>query len=106
MRGPHLMLGYWRAPELTAHMLKDGPYPGEKMLCTHDHFTVDEDGDLYFVDRTDDIIKTRGEKVSSVEVENALHEIAGHRNGRRRRRARRRARSGRSRLRRARGGQL
>ena len=77
VRGPHLMLGYWRAPELTAHMLKDGPYPGEKMLCTHDHFTVDEDGDLYFVDRTDDIIKTRGEKVSSVEVENALHEIAG-----------------------------
>ena len=27
------------------------------------HFTVDEDGDLYFVDRSDDIIKTRGEKV-------------------------------------------
>ena len=77
VRGPHLMLGYWRAPELTAHMLKDGPYPGEKTLCTHDHFTVDEDGDLYFVDRTDDIIKTRGEKVSSVEVEHALHEIAG-----------------------------
>ena len=47
------------------------------MLCTHDHFTVDEDGDLYFVDRSDDIIKTRGEKVSSVEVENALHDIAG-----------------------------
>ena len=29
------------------------------------------------MDRSDDIIKTRGEKVSSVEVENALHEIAG-----------------------------
>ena len=47
------------------------------MLCTYDHFTVDADGDLYFVDRSDDIIKTRGEKVSSVEVENAIHEIAG-----------------------------
>ncbi len=58
-------------------MLRDGPYAGERMLCTHDHFTVDPDGDLYFVDRSDDIIKTRGEKVSSVEVENALHEIAG-----------------------------
>ena len=77
VRGPHLMLGYWKAPELTAHMLKEGPYPGERMLCTHDHFTVDEDGDLYFVDRSDDIIKTRGEKVSSVEVENALHELEG-----------------------------
>ena len=77
VRGPHLMLGYWRAPELTAHMLRDGSHPGERILCTYDHFTVDEDGDLYFVDRSDDIIKTRGEKVSSVEVENALHEIAG-----------------------------
>jgi long-chain acyl-CoA synthetase len=77
VRGPHVMMGYWRAPDLTAHMLREGPYPGERMLCTHDHFTVDEDGDLYFVDRSDDIIKTRGEKVSSVEVENALHEIPG-----------------------------
>ncbi len=46
-------------------------------MSTFDHFTVDKDGDLYFVDRSDDIIKTRGEKVSSVEVENALHDVAG-----------------------------
>ncbi|MGI9112716.1 MAG: class I adenylate-forming enzyme family protein [Gaiellaceae bacterium] len=77
VRGPHLMLGYWRAPEATAHMLRAEPGSQEKTLCTHDHFTVDEDGDLTFVDRSDDIIKTRGEKVSSVEVENALHEIPG-----------------------------
>jgi acyl-coenzyme A synthetase/AMP-(fatty) acid ligase len=38
---------------------------------------MDSDGDLYFVGRSDDIIKTRGEKVSPVEVENALHRIAG-----------------------------
>jgi acyl-CoA synthetase (AMP-forming)/AMP-acid ligase II len=74
-RGPHVMMGYWRAPELTAHMLRESP--GGRMLCTHDHFTVDEDGDLYFVDRSDDIIKTRGEKVSTVEVEGALHDIPG-----------------------------
>ena len=72
VRGPHLMQGYWRAPELTADKLV-----GDGVMSTHDHFTVDEDGDLYFVDRTDDVIKTRGEKVSSVEVENALHEIDG-----------------------------
>jgi long-chain acyl-CoA synthetase len=77
VRGPHIMMGYWRAPELTARQLREGPYPGEHMLCTYDHFTVDADGDLYFVDRSDDIIKTRGEKVSSVEVENAIHEIDG-----------------------------
>jgi acyl-coenzyme A synthetase/AMP-(fatty) acid ligase len=38
---------------------------------------MDDEGYLYFVGRTDDIIKTRGEKVSPVEVENALHRIAG-----------------------------
>jgi acyl-coenzyme A synthetase/AMP-(fatty) acid ligase len=47
------------------------------MLCTHDHFTVDEEGFLYFVGRTDDIVKTRGEKVSTVEVENVLHGLRG-----------------------------
>ena len=58
-------------------MLVEGPLPGERMLCTHDHFTVDEEGFLYFVGRRDDIIKTRGEKVSPLEVENALFAIAG-----------------------------
>ena len=77
VRGPHLMMGYWQAPELTAEKLKEGPLPGERIMSTHDHFTVDADGDLYFVDRSDDIIKTRGEKVSSVEVENVLHDIEG-----------------------------
>jgi acyl-CoA synthetase (AMP-forming)/AMP-acid ligase II len=77
VRGPHVMAGYWRSPELSAHMLKEGPVPGERMLCTHDNFSVDEDGFLYFVGRTDDIIKTRGEKVSPIEVENALFSIEG-----------------------------
>lgn len=77
VRGPHVMLGYWNQPELTAAMLKPGRFPGERMLCTHDFFTMDADGDLYFVGRSDDIIKTRGEKVSPVEVENVLHRIAG-----------------------------
>jgi long-chain acyl-CoA synthetase len=77
VRGPHVMAGYWRAPEITAHWLREGPIPGERMLCTHDAFTVDEEGFLYFVGRTDDIIKTRGEKVSPIEVENALFAIEG-----------------------------
>jgi long-chain acyl-CoA synthetase len=71
VRGPHLMAGYWHDPELTAARLRNGT------LCSNDHFTVDEDGLLYFVGRTDDIIKTRGEKVSTVEVENVLHGLAG-----------------------------
>jgi amino acid adenylation domain-containing protein len=76
-RGPHVMLGYWKAPDLTAHMLVDGPLPGERTLRTNDRFTIDEDGLLYFVGRSDDIIKTRGEKVSAIEVENALHAMPG-----------------------------
>jgi len=77
VRGPHVMLGYWKQPELSAAMLKPGRLPGERVLCTHDLFRMDADGDLYFVGRSDDIIKTRGEKVSPVEVENVLHRIAG-----------------------------
>ena len=77
VRGPHVMAGYWNRPDLTEHMLKPGKLPGERILCTHDLFRTDADGFLYFVGRTDDIIKTRGEKVSPVEVENALHRIPG-----------------------------
>ncbi|MGH3039685.1 MAG: class I adenylate-forming enzyme family protein [Gaiellaceae bacterium] len=75
VRGPHVMAGYWRKPEQTAEMIVDGPLPGERMLCAQDHFTVDEEGFLYFVGRSDDIIKTRGEKVSPIEVENAIFDI-------------------------------
>jgi acyl-CoA synthetase (AMP-forming)/AMP-acid ligase II len=77
VRGPHVMAGYWKLPDRTAEMLVDGPLPGERMLCTHDHFTIDEDGFLYFVGRSDDIIKSRGEKVSPAEVEDALYAISG-----------------------------
>ena len=77
VRGPHVMSGYWNRPDLTEHMLKPGTLPGERVLCTHDLFRTDSDGFLYFVGRTDDIIKTRGEKVSPIEVENALHRIPG-----------------------------
>jgi acyl-coenzyme A synthetase/AMP-(fatty) acid ligase len=71
------MLGYWNRPDLSSQMLRQGPLPGERVLCTHDWFRMDEEGFLYFVGRSDDIIKTRGEKVSPVEVENVLHAIDG-----------------------------
>lgn len=77
VRGPHVMLGYWRRQEQTAHMLKSGVLPGEKVLCTHDVFRMDLDGFLYFVGRTDDIIKSRGEKVSPLEVEKVLVTVEG-----------------------------
>jgi len=77
VRGPHVMVGYWNRPDLSDHMLKPGKLPGERVLCTQDFFRMDADGFLYFVGRSDDIIKTRGEKVSPAEVENTLHGIPG-----------------------------
>jgi amino acid adenylation domain-containing protein len=77
VRGTHLMLGYWRSPELSDAVLVDSGLPGEKLLRTGDWFSMDEDGDLYFKGRSDDIIKTRGEKVSPQEVENVISMVQG-----------------------------
>jgi long-chain acyl-CoA synthetase len=77
IRGPHVMLGYWNKPEETVKALRPGRLPGERVLCTHDWFRQDDEGFLYFVARNDDIIKTRGEKVSPTEVEHALIAMPG-----------------------------
>jgi len=77
IRGAHVMKGYWADAAATERALKPGLYPWEKVLHTGDLFRADEDGFLYFVSRKDDIIKTRGEKVSPKEVENVIYEIAG-----------------------------
>lgn len=77
VRGPHVMMGYWRRPEESSEKLRSGPNPGEKVLYTGDYASLDEEGHLFFVGRKDDIIKSRGEKVAPKEVENALMEIPG-----------------------------
>jgi long-chain acyl-CoA synthetase len=77
VRGPHVMLGYWHKEELSKEMLRTGNLPGERILCSNDWFTTDDEGFLYFLGRTDDIIKTRGEKVSPAEVENVIYKIPG-----------------------------
>jgi long-chain acyl-CoA synthetase len=77
VRGGHVMQGYWRNPEATDRALKPGRYPWEKVLHTGDLFRMDAEGFLYFVGRKDDIIKSRGEKVSPKEVENVLYGLPG-----------------------------
>jgi amino acid adenylation domain-containing protein len=77
IRGAHVMKGYWENPEATDKALKPGPFPWEKVLHTGDLFRTDDDGFLYFVGRKDDIIKSRGEKVSPKEVENVLYALPG-----------------------------
>ncbi|HET9032238.1 MAG TPA: AMP-binding protein [Dokdonella sp.] len=77
VRGGHVMQGYWRNEEATAKTLKAGRYAWEKVLHTGDLFRMDEEGFCYFVGRKDDIIKSRGEKVSPKEVENVLYALPG-----------------------------
>lgn len=77
IRGATVMKGYWEKPEETAKKLRPGPLPGEYVLYTGDYCRLDEDGYLYFVSRMDDIIKSRGEKVSPAEVERAIYQIEG-----------------------------
>ncbi len=77
VRGSNVMLGYWEMPEATAKCLKQGAYPGERLLYTGDLFRMDDEGFFYFVARKDDIIKCKGEKVSPKEVENVLYSLDG-----------------------------
>lgn len=77
IRGSNVMKGYWELPQETDKCLKPGPLPGEKVLYSGDLFRADEEGYFYFVGRKDDIIKTRGEKVSPREVEDVLYALEG-----------------------------
>lgn len=77
-RGPLVALGYWNDAERTAERYKPAPNAltgvmvPEPAVWSGDMVRMDEDGFLYFVGRTDDMIKTSGYRVSPVEVEEAL----------------------------------
>lgn len=75
--GDHLMAGYWNNPEQTSKRLRRGRTPGERAMFTGDLFRTDAEGFLYFVSRVDDLINTRGEKVSPNEVENVVRRMRG-----------------------------
>jgi acyl-CoA synthetase (AMP-forming)/AMP-acid ligase II len=77
VRGSNVMQGYWNATEETARVFRAGRYRGEAFLYTGDLFRKDKEGFLYFVARKDDLIKTKGERVSPKEIENTLCEIQG-----------------------------
>jgi long-chain acyl-CoA synthetase len=77
VRGSNVMRGYWGLPQETDQVLRPGLYPGEKVLYTGDLFKADDDGFLYFVGRKDDMIKSKGERISPREIENCLYEIEG-----------------------------
>jgi long-chain acyl-CoA synthetase len=66
VRGGQFMREYWRKPEETAEAFRDGWYH------SGDAGYLDEEGYLYLVDRTKDMIVTGGENVYSTEVEQAV----------------------------------
>jgi acyl-CoA synthetase (AMP-forming)/AMP-acid ligase II len=67
VRTPGAMAGYYKDPERTAEVVRDG------WIHTNDMVRIDDEGNLYFVDRRNDVIKTGGMNVSSVEVERTLY---------------------------------
>jgi long-chain acyl-CoA synthetase len=77
VRGSNVMRGYWNAPELTEKVYRKGLYQGETLLFTGDLFRQDEEGFLYFLGRKDDMIKSKGERISPKEIENILCSING-----------------------------
>jgi len=77
VRGANVMQGYWRDPELTAAKFRPDPQGAGRVLYTGDYFRQDSDGYLYFVGRKDEMIKSRGERISPKEVENHLCELSG-----------------------------
>jgi len=77
VRGRHVMRGYWNAPAQTAAKFRAGALPGERLCATGDLFRMDAEGWFYFVGRKDDMIKTRGMKMSPLEAEDVLHKLPG-----------------------------
>lgn len=75
IRGGTVMKGYWKKPQKTAEKLKAGPLPGEKVLHTGDRCMLDDEGYLYFLGRMDQMIKSRGVKVSPKETEDFLYQL-------------------------------
>jgi long-chain acyl-CoA synthetase len=66
VRAPTVMRGYWKKAEQTASALRDGYY------WTGDLGYMDDEGFLFLVDRSKDMIVSGGENVYSTEVEEVL----------------------------------
>ncbi|MGJ7611877.1 MULTISPECIES: class I adenylate-forming enzyme family protein [unclassified Variovorax] len=65
-RGPNVMLGYYKDPEATASAQRFGWHH------SGDLGKMDEDGQLIFLDRLKDMVKSGGENVPSIKVEEVL----------------------------------
>ena len=64
--GPGVMLCYYKNPEATAEILKNG------WLYTGDMARMDEEGFIYLVDRKKDVVISGGENLYPVQIEDFL----------------------------------
>ncbi len=70
-RGKSIMLGFWKDPEQTARVLRDG------WLDTGDMGFLDADGFLFLAGRRSDMIKTGAHRIHPAELEEVIHELEG-----------------------------
>ena len=78
-RGALVALGYWNDPAKTAERFR--PAPGqdpalplpEMAVWSGDTVRSDAEGYLYFIGRSDDMIKVSGYRISPTEIEEAVH---------------------------------
>lgn len=69
IRGPNVMKEYWNRPDATKEAFSEGWFHSGDMA------RMDEEGDLYIVDRKKDMFISGGENVYPAEVENAIFEL-------------------------------
>ncbi|MDO4475249.1 MAG: class I adenylate-forming enzyme family protein [Lachnospiraceae bacterium] len=70
-KGSMNMIGYWKNPELTAEIMRDG------YIFTNDLGYKDEDGFVYVLGRRDDVINCNGIKIAPDEIEEVAVAYAG-----------------------------
>ena len=79
-RGAHVALGYWNDPEKTAQYFKPNPLIPKELqvkdmvVFSGDTVYQDEDGDIYYKYRKDDMIKSSGYRISPTEIEDVLYQ--------------------------------
>lgn len=82
-RGGYIYKGYWNAPKETKERFKsidilknvinlEGQLCDEIVIATGDYVYKDEEGYFYFVSRKDNMIKTRGFRVSPYEIQSVV----------------------------------